>query len=138
MMSTFFSQMNWGLVFGASIAYFVLGALWYSPLLFANSWMSLLGRTREELQGGSKLAYLYCFILIFMNVCVLSGIIYLTATSGAVAGMQTALITGLGLVATTFAINYLFQMRPVKLYLIDAGYHLAGMALAGLIIGMWS
>lgn len=138
MMSTFFAEMNWLAVLVSAAAYYILGALWYTPMLFGNQWMNLIGKTKEELQGASKITYLYCFILIFINVCVLSGVIYLSGATGAMSGLQTALITGLGLVGTTQAINYMFQFKPLKLYLIDAGYHIAGMALAGLILGMWS
>ena len=34
-----------------AIVNMVLGALWYSPILFANSWMNLIGKSKEEMSN---------------------------------------------------------------------------------------
>ena len=43
---------------------------------------------------------------------------------------------GLCWVAASFAINYLFERRPLKLWLINGGYHTLQFTLFGLIIGL--
>lgn len=45
------------LIVGATVAQFILGAVWYSPLLFGNVWMRIMGvagLTKEELQHMQK------------------------------------------------------------------------------------
>jgi hypothetical protein len=49
--------MNFGLIFLATIVQFVIGALWYSPLMFGKTWMSIMEvshYTKEELQKMQK------------------------------------------------------------------------------------
>ena len=40
----------------AVVANMIIGALWYSPLLFANVWMKSLGKTREELHASNPIS----------------------------------------------------------------------------------
>ena len=41
--TSFFSDMNWLAVLVAAVAYFMLGALWYSKALFGNAWIKYSG-----------------------------------------------------------------------------------------------
>jgi hypothetical protein len=56
-----------------------------------------------------------------------------SAGSGAAAGA----ILSLALIATTLAMNYAFEARPLSLWLINAGYMVVGVTLMGAIIGGW-
>lgn len=42
---------------------------------------------------------------------------------------------GLGFVSLSFGISYLFEGRPLKLWLINAGYYTLLFSVSGLIIG---
>ena len=44
-------EFNWLAIIAATAFAAVVGALWYSPLLFLNRWMELRGVTRESMQG---------------------------------------------------------------------------------------
>jgi hypothetical protein len=52
-------------------------------------------------------------------------------------GLHIGLVAGLMFVATSMAINYLYQRRSLKLWLIDAGYQVCFMGLIGAILGAW-
>lgn len=54
--------MNWLAVIVAAVVYFILGALWYSPLLFAGPFLKYRGLSAEELDGGNSADYLLVFI----------------------------------------------------------------------------
>ncbi len=56
-----------------------------------------------------------------------------TAGNGALTGATVAF----GLVGGMLALNYGFEARGVTLWLINAGYALVGLVLAGAIIGGW-
>ncbi len=43
---------------------------------------------------------------------------------------------GLFWVATSFGVNYLFELKSLKLWLINAGYHTLQFTLYGLIFGL--
>jgi len=57
--------------------------------------------------------------------------------TGALAGLQTGVLVGLCVVATSFGVNYMFANRPTAALLIDGGYHVAQFAAFGLVLGLW-
>ena len=59
--------LNYLAVLVAGIVIFLLGGLWYSPILFAKKWIALQGKTEEQLRAGTAgsnmpLMYLSAFI----------------------------------------------------------------------------
>jgi hypothetical protein len=51
--------------------------------------------------------------------------------------VHDGVLVGLAIVAMSFAINYTFAQRSLKLWLIDGGYHTLQFVLYGLILGLW-
>jgi len=58
------------------------------------------------------------------------------AVRGVAAGVRIGALAGL-LPAACIALNYAFEARPLSLWLINAGYAIVGLAIAGAIIGGW-
>ncbi len=52
-------------------------------------------------------------------------------------GLVLGLLAGLGFVATAMAANYVFEARPLKLYLINGGYPVIMAAVLGALFGSW-
>lgn len=52
-------------------------------------------------------------------------------------GMFHGLMVGLFFIATSIGINYLYQRKSLKLFLIDTVYQILIVVIAGLIIGLW-
>ena len=48
-------EMNFYSVLVAAATTLVVGAIWYSPMLFANAWMKESGLTEEQLKKGNML-----------------------------------------------------------------------------------
>jgi hypothetical protein len=46
-------------------------------------------------------------------------------------------LVGFCFVAASFAVNYLFAQRSLKLWLIDGGYHTLQFIVFGLVLGLW-
>lgn len=114
----------------------VVGFLWYSPMLFANQWMKLIGKTREQL-GAPGPAYALTIVFAALSSYVLGAIIgWATPIKTPLIGALLGLAVGAGLVATAFASMYLFEGRPGKLYLINAGYQVVVLVLMGLAHGL--
>jgi len=125
---------NWLAVIASALSSFMLGGLWYSAL-FAKPWMKAAGLTQEQVNGGNK-------ALIFGGTFVLALIASATfalflgrvdATTGALYG----LCAGAFWVATSFGSTYLFERRPLSLFLINGGYRALQFTLIGLILGAW-
>lgn len=132
-----YSKVNFLAVLVASIGYMILGALWYGPL-FAEPWMKLVGMTAEQAQQGtSPVIYLVPFAGAFIGFYVLALFIDAANMGTPSGGAMVGLLAGLGFLATFAGVNYVFSERPLQLYLIDIGYPVLSLILAGAILGAW-
>lgn len=113
----------------------VLGAIWYSPLLFAKSWQAAAGLSDEQAKGGNMavifgLAFVLSLLAAYVFGMFLGQDMPLAGTVGA------GFAAGLFWVAAAFGINYLFERRPLRLWAINGGYHTLQFTLFGLILGL--
>jgi len=125
----------------ATLVYFILGGLWYSPLLFANKFMQLMNWTPEQLRQmesqshGKELAI--AFVMSFLLVYILAHFVQYTKATTAIGGIQTAFWLWLGFIVTTQVPSVLFEGRSFGIFLIHIGYQLVGCVLAGAILAVW-
>ena len=127
-------NVNFLAVFLGALTFFVIGALWYGPL-FGKAWKDAVGYDGEKLpyptSSNSTLVIMGLAFLFELLVALMLGhniartnpaphVIMMMATGFAAAIMVPAL-----------GIHYLFQQRPGKLFAIDAGYFVVGMAAMG-------
>ena len=135
-----FSQMNWLAVLVAALAYFMLGAIWYSRALFGKQWATLVKLDTKDpnLKKGMGKMMASTFILILI-VC--SGlellIVKFNFEEQVMYGIKLGLLTGLTFATTVVSINYVYENKPTNLYLINNGYHVVGHVLAAAIIVLW-
>ena len=136
-MSIDLGDINYLAVLVMVIIQFAGGAAWYGIL--SNPWLSLVGKTREEIPQGKSAMKAYAIALVGTVVGVL-GLAILVQATGAdnlAEGLFLGLIAGVGFVATSQAAHYSFEGRPLKLYLINAGYPVVMLAIAGGLLGLW-
>ncbi len=133
-MAELLSSLNWVAVIAASLAHFFLGALWYSPVLFAKPWIKIKNMP-EDHDGGSTAMFVYTFLLLLIAVISLALILAAIGTDSAIDGALIGFGAGAGLVFTLAGTTGIFSDTPIKLHLIDNGYHVAGLTIAGLILG---
>jgi hypothetical protein len=123
-------------VFAAAVSDFVVGALWFSPLLFYKSWLKENSLTEEILKkGGPAVTY----GLTFMLALIISyNLAFFLAEAGTTTmwGLTAGFLAGIW-AAAGFAIISIFEKKTVKYILIDCGYLLVAFALKGLILGAW-
>ena len=132
-------SINYLAVVVAIVINMAAGAAWYSPLLFAKPWMAANGLTEESIKEAGSATKGYV-VAVIASIVIAFAVALFAQASGAdtpVEGLILGLAAGLGFVATTFAANYIFESRPLKLYLINAGYPVVSLALIGLLIGAW-
>jgi hypothetical protein len=113
--------------------YFGIGAVWYSPVLFAKQWQAeiKLKKTDMNMAAGPMVVTALAIALL---VLVEAYLVHATGTHGLWRGAYLGAKVWLGFVATTALINSMFQNGSKKLYAIDQGYHLVGIVLAGAIL----
>ena len=123
--------MNWLAVVVATLAFFAVGAIWYTAL-FGKIWQREVGLSDEQLTGGRNMMLIMgtCFVLEFI-VCLTVGHMFDFLAPSDRAKMMIAVGLALGVMAPAIGINYLYQRKSLKLFLIDAGHFVAGMAAVG-------
>jgi len=128
-------QINVIAVFVAALSSFLLGGLWYSPMLFGNAWNRAAGDTRKKGEGHPAKVFGLSFAFALVAAFVYA--LLIPAASGAASAAGQGLLVGAGLVAASFGINYQFANRSDLLWLIDGGYQTIQFGLFGLILGLW-
>lgn len=122
----------------SALIFFGIGAGWYNA--FATPWLAGIGKTMEDMMrqnGGSPLPYVVGFIAILVMCYTLAWLIGRLGAQSAGAGARTGAVVALGFIAAMLALNYGFEARSTTLWLINAGYALVGLVVAGAIIGGW-
>ena len=129
--------LNWLAVAVSALSAFVIGALWYGPL-FGKAWQSLSGLSDADIQEGHP-AKIYggAFVLNLVAAAGMGMVLQLHPAPDLGSGFNVGVLIGLTFVATSFGINYLFASKPLRLYLIDAGYMVVLMSIIGAILGAW-
>ena len=119
----------------AALSAFILGGLWYSPWLFGNAWQRETGLSDEQLARSNKpLVFGVSFLLCLLAAVAFSMVI--TPEASFFMAFHSGVGIGLAWVATSFGVNYLFEQKSLKLWLINAGYHTVQFTLYGLIFGL--
>ena len=134
-------SINWlAVVVGAAI-YFVLGALWYSPPLFARPWQAAIGWDDSRPQPQTNpLTYIVPAVLYLVAGISTALIATATGTDTLTEGIVLGLVTGLGFALPMVGVEATFdpnKPRPMTWFLITVAYHLIGFVVLGAIIGAW-
>lgn len=130
------AQINYLAVVAAAVSAFLIGGLWYSPVLFGKRWMQLTGITAERAaQANQAKVFGVAFIWSLLGAVVFAMFLGPAPALGLAVGAGFS--AGLFWVAGSFAINYQFEQKPAGLLLINGGYHTVQYTVFGLILGLW-
>ncbi len=130
------TDINWIAVVVATVAAFALGGLWYSKALFGDIWMQEVGLTEEAVNNANMpMTFGGTFVLQLIATIALAA--FLGADSTWLTGLETGITVGLVWVATAYGVTYLFEQRPLRLFLINAGYYVVLYAIVGTVLGAW-
>jgi hypothetical protein len=125
----------------ATLVHYILGGLWYSPVLFGNKFIQLINWTPEKLQQVQNESHAkelaIAFVMSLILVYILAHFVQYTRATNAVAGLQTAFWLWLGFVVTTQLPTVIFEGRAFGLFAINVSYQFVGCSLAGVILAVW-
>lgn len=132
-------EINYLAVGLAALAAFFLGFVWYT-ILFAGPWQKLIGMG-DKGKGASSSAQTPALGRLLVGSLILEIIMafnlaYFIGTDATwLFGLGAGFATGLGFVGLAIGVNYMFEGKPLKLWLINAGYNTVVFSIMGLIIG---
>lgn len=111
---------------------FLIGGVWYSPLLFARAWMREAKLNEEELRERVAPVFAGAFVLSFVIALNLAMLLGKSASLGWGAGAGA--LAGVGFAAMSLAIVFLFERRSAMLIVIDGGYLAVAYTVMGVVI----
>lgn len=133
-------DVNFLAVLVSAVVAFLLGAVWYSPLFFAKQWIEIHADTPQKLKAlraGAKKAYAVSFACLLVMAAAMAMLVAITNMSTAFAGIKLGVLCWLGFAATAGLLANLYSDKPVKSFLLDAGYQLLYFAVMGAILAAW-
>lgn len=131
------SNINYLAVVAAALSTFVLGGLWYSPVLFGKAWMRANNFSDADVQTFSK-ARMFGWSIVFSLVMAFNLAMFLAAPdTNARWGATAGALAGLGWVAMAVAIIGVFENKSWGYIAINGGYMTVAFTIMGLIIGAW-
>lgn len=133
-------DVNFWAVLVATVVSMVLGGLWYSPLLFGNVWMNMMGIKKPDMKGKESQmiqGYLAGFLSALVTNTILAIVISLTGMAGISGGIVVAFLVWFGFVATYSFGSVLWESRSPSIWVLNNAYNLISLLIAGAIIGAW-
>ena len=135
-------DINYLAVLVSALIAFALGALWYGPL-FGKLWMNLMNINPKAMKNpdNKKKAmrgYLIMFIALLIMAYVMAHIIKYTGANSIGEGIQTGLFIWLGFLATTMIGSFLWEEKPLALYVLNVGHYLLVLGVMGALLAVWN
>jgi Protein of unknown function (DUF1761) len=124
-------DLNFLAIIVGGLMYMMFGALYFSPILFGNSWVQLhTQKTNDGLKyGGSA-------IIAFISSFLVSLLVHATNANGLMDGIFIGLTVGI-IIALVYLKNALFGLMTKKAYAIAVGDHIIAFSLLGGLHGLW-
>ena len=136
-----FDYLNWLAIAVAALAYFALGSLWYSKVLFAKRWIadSKIDINDPNAKKGMGIMFGGSLVLMFVQSLAIAVIANRLELIGAgwMSGLKLGAVTGGCFCATAVGVNYLYEKKPLSLFFINGGYAVVGNIIAAIIICSW-
>jgi hypothetical protein len=127
-------------IVAAALAAWLIGALWYSPVLFAKAWVRAHGYTPEKLaamRAGAAKAYAGSFVAFVLMAAVFRLFLNHLGADGLHDGLGWGFHAWLGFALPLGFIANLYSDKSLATFLIDAGYQLVYFLAMGAILGAW-
>lgn len=132
-----FGPINWLAVGVSVIANFVVGGLWYSPLLFVGPWLRMSGVDKPIFDQGLPKALLGDLFSAVALALVLNQVIRWSGSVGVGSGLLVALVVWVGFVASVLLSQVTYEHRPLAFFAISAAYRLVVLLAMGAILSAW-
>ena len=140
---------NYLAVLVSAVIFFIIGGLWYSPVMFAKPWIKGMGLTDEQLKamkdhgpgtkpfiisfiGGLVMAFVTAHMVDFMKV-VFDG----SGMSNLTIGLTAAFWLWLGYIATYSLNTVAYEDKSWQFYFINTGYQFVGLMIMGAMNAVW-
>jgi len=128
---------NYLAILAATVSTFMLGGLWYSPVMFGRAWMQEIGVNPDALGEKGNFGRILGMSFILEFIMAISLAVFIGPKASLAFGLFAGAAAGFGWVALAFGVTYLFERKSLRLFFINAGYHGVAFTIMGAILGAW-
>ncbi len=132
------ANINYLAVAAATVIAFGLGGLWYAPGFFGKAWMSGLGLDPANIdKSAATKGLIISAFTTFIEILVLACIVFMANMKGFWPGVHAGGLIGVGIISMVLLSNSIYEQKPFKVWLINAGYRATYFLICGGILGAW-
>ena len=132
-------RIYWPAIIAAMLFSFLFSAGWFTTLM--TPWLAGVGRTMDFFGQMPKwmvpVQFAVSLICSAIAAVVLSIAIQISGPQTFKRGMMCGAVLWLGFVATSWAQEYIFELRSIQIYAINTGFQLIDLMVVGAIVGAW-
>lgn len=132
---------NYWAVLIAALVSFVIGGLWYSPILLGNVCMKEAGISKKDIkkakEKGMSRRYLSSFIGALLMSYIMAHFVQFVSASNFFDGVTTGFWIWFGFIVPVLLGSVLWEGKTLKYYTINIGYYLVSLAVMGGILAAW-
>ena len=130
-------MLNFWAILATGIGFWILGAFWFSPLLFAKPWAAIVGRPMGEKPKGMVHGMIVSFIGNLLLSLVMAHIVVWAGADNFGHGAFIGFLCWLGFIGGLLYAHRIYEGRPFAYFAIVGGYWLVGCTLTGGVLAVW-
>ena len=128
--------LSWAML-AAALIRMAIGAVWFSPIGFAERWRGIVGLTPEEVRATMPRAIAADAIASFVMAIVLAHAVAYAGAATVGQGAAVGFFNWLGFVAMIQFTAVLYERRPLKLFFLQSGFNMIALVLMGVLLAVW-
>jgi hypothetical protein len=135
-------DINWLAVLVGTVAYFLIGGVWFAPQVLGKPWMKAAGMEFSEgSEGPGPEFYLLPFLFTFVATIATAMLAEATGSNTFSEGLVLGLVIGIGFAAMIVGVTAAFDSKKpdAKVWgVLTAGYHVLGFIVSAVIVSVWN
>jgi hypothetical protein len=132
-----FLQFNHLHILTVAVLQWLLGALWYSPVLFAKPWSAMVDVPSEAKKNRMILGMIASFVGNLVLSFLLMHVLWWAGGDSLKRGAFVGFVLWAGFIFAPLSAQYIYEGRPFKLFAINTGYWLIALSASGALLARW-
>lgn len=134
----YIQELNWLAVVVATVAAMAIGAIWYTPKVFGNTWMKAIGLKEKDIQGNGFKPMLIAVVTSFVTAVALGVLLQVLALTTVLQGALFGALVAAAFIATNKIMQSQFEQRSASYAVVTVACDVVTLAVMGAILAVWS